>query len=147
MNIGIIGCGYWGPNLIRNFSLLDNVRVLGVSDLKEERLKFVSRLYPNINLITQNADEILRHKEIDAVVIATPVSTHFNLGMEAFEQGKHVLMEKPMTATSEQSQALIEKAERKNLVLMVDHTFIYTGAVRKIKRNYLKRRAGGVVLL
>ncbi len=133
MNIGIIGCGYWGPNLIRNFNLLENARVVGVSDLREDRLKYISRLYPNIKIATRDCNEILRHKDIDAVVISTPVSTHFPLGMEALENGKHVLLEKPMTATSEQAEALIETAERKGLVLMVDHTFIYTGAVRKIK--------------
>ncbi|SYZ73524.1 Oxidoreductase domain protein [Candidatus Zixiibacteriota bacterium] len=133
MNIGIIGCGYWGPNLIRNFGLLENVRVLGVADLREERLKYISRLYPNIKIFARNPDELLRHKDIDALVIATPVSTHFPLAMEAMKQGKHVLLEKPMTATSEQAEVLIETAERSKLTLMVDHTFIYTGAVRKIK--------------
>ncbi len=133
MNIGIIGCGYWGPNLIRNFGLLDNVRVLGVADLREERLKFISRLYPNIKIVTRDSNELLHHKEIDAVVIATPVSAHFPLAMEAMQHGKHVLLEKPMTATSEQAEVLNETAERQKLTLMVDHTFIYTGAVRKIK--------------
>jgi len=133
MKIGIIGCGYWGPNLVRNFNALDDVTVAAVSDLREERLKFLARLYPNIKLLTKNADDILHDKKIDAIVIATPVSTHFPLGMEALEHGKHLLMEKPMTATTEQAEVLIETAEKKNLVLMVDHTFIYTGAIRKIK--------------
>jgi len=133
MNIGIIGCGYWGPNLIRNFGLLDNVRVLGVSDLREERLNFISRLYPNIKIFSRDSQDIIRNKDIDAVVVATPVSTHFTLGMEALENGKHLLLEKPMTATAEQAEALIKKADKENLTLMVDHTFIYTGAVRKIK--------------
>lgn len=133
MKVGIVGCGYWGPNMIRNFNMLDNVEVLAVSDLREERLKFISRLYPNIKLLTTNCDEIIKNKNIDAVIIVTPVSTHFQLGLEALENGKHVLMEKPMTATTEQAEVLIETAERNNLILMVDHTFIYTGAVRKIK--------------
>ncbi len=133
MNIGIIGCGYWGPNLVRNFSILDDVRVLAVSDLRTERLDFISRRFPNIKTVTTDCNEILRNKKVDAVVIATPVSTHFPLGMEALANGKHLLLEKPMTATSEQAEVLIEEAERRNLVLMVDHTFIYTGAVRKIK--------------
>ncbi|UCD16654.1 MAG: Gfo/Idh/MocA family oxidoreductase [Candidatus Zixiibacteriota bacterium] len=133
MNLGVIGCGYWGPNLVRNFNTLGGCTVLGVSDLREERLKFIGDLYPNIEILTTDCNEILRHKQIDAIVIATPVSTHFALGMKALESSKHVLMEKPMTATTEQAEALIETAERKNLVLMVDHTFIYTGAVRKIK--------------
>ncbi len=133
MKIGVIGCGYWGPNLIRNFNLLDDVEVVAVSDLREERLGFIRKLYPNIKVVSADCNDILHNKEIDAVVIATPVSTHFSLGMEALEQGKHLLMEKPMTATSEQAEVLIETAKRKNLTLMVDHTFIYTGAVRKIK--------------
>ena len=133
MKLGIVGCGYWGPNLVRNFNALDDCTVVGVSDLRPERLKFIGSLYPNIKTLTTDCNELLHHKNIDAVVIATPVSTHFSLGMEALEHGKHVLMEKPMTATSEQAEVLIETAERKGLVLMVDHTFIYTGAVRKIK--------------
>jgi len=133
MNIGIIGCGYWGPNLVRNFNALEDARVVGVSDLRPERLEYISRLYPHIKIISRDCNDILHNSGIDAVVIATPVSTHFTLGMEALENGKHILMEKPMTATTEQAEVLIETAERKNLTLMVDHTFIYTGAVRKIK--------------
>jgi len=100
--------------------------------------------YPNIELITDDCNKILHDPNIDAVVIATPVSTHFSLGMEALEHGKHVLMEKPMTATSEQAEVLIETAERKNLTLMVDHTFIYTGAVRKIKEMVDKGEMGDI---
>jgi len=133
LNVGIIGCGYWGPNLIRNFNLLENTNVVGISDLRAERRDYIAQLYPAIETVTGDAREILRHKDIAAVIIATPVSTHFDLGMEALENGKHVLMEKPMTATSEEARRLIEKARQKKLVLMVDHTFIYTGAVRKIK--------------
>jgi len=133
MNIGIIGCGYWGPNLVRNFNALKDVNVVGVSDLRPERLEFISRLYPHLKVVSKECNDILHNNDIDAVVISTPVSTHFPLGMEALENGKHLLLEKPMTATTEQSEVLIETAERKKLTLMVDHTFIYTGAVRKIK--------------
>jgi predicted dehydrogenase len=133
MNIGVIGCGYWGPNMVRNFNSLEGIRVLGVSDLRDERLALISRLYPNVKIVSRDCNDILHNNEIDAVVIATPVSTHFSLGMEALENGKHLLMEKPMTATAKQAETLIETAERKKLTLMVDHTFIYTGAVRKIK--------------
>nr|MBN2277702.1 Gfo/Idh/MocA family oxidoreductase [candidate division Zixibacteria bacterium] len=133
INIGVIGCGYWGPNLVRNFNSLKNARVFGVADKREKRLEYISRLYPNIELITSKADDILHHPEIDAIIIATPVSSHFTLAMEALENGKHLLVEKPMTSTLEQAEVLIETAEKKNLTLMVDHTFIYTGAVRKIK--------------
>jgi predicted dehydrogenase len=133
IKIGIIGCGYWGPNLVRNFSALEDALVVAVADLREERLKFISRLYPAITVVSKDPRDILNNPQIDAVVVATPVSTHFSLGMEALNNGKHVLMEKPMTATTEQARTLIETAYRKKLTLMVDHTFIYTGAVRKIK--------------
>jgi predicted dehydrogenase len=144
MNIGIIGCGYWGPNLIRNFGMLDGVNIVAASDLRAERLKFIGKMFPNIKLLTTDSKEILEHKDIDAVIIATPVSTHFPLGMEALENGKHLLLEKPMTATSEQAEALINKAAQKNLILMVDHTFIYTGAVRKIKEVITNGELGDI---
>jgi predicted dehydrogenase len=133
MNVGVIGCGYWGPNLIRNFNAMDDVRVVAVSDKRKERLDFIGRQFPSIKILTTDADEVLRSTEVDAIVIATPVSTHFSLGMEALENGKHLLIEKPFTATVDQAEKLIEVAEKKNLRLMVDHTFIYTGAVRTIK--------------
>ena len=133
MKIGVIGCGYWGPNLIRNFNALDSTEVTAVSDYRQERLDFIGRQYPAIAVLTQDSDEILKSTSIDAVVIATPVSSHFALGMEALTNGKHVLMEKPFTATVEQAERLIETAEKNNLRIMVDHTFIYTGAVETIK--------------
>lgn len=144
IRIGIIGAGYWGPNLIRNFSLLDNVRVVALADLREERLKLMSRLYPGLKLVTGNSDEILHSRDIDAVVIATPVSSHFPLGMEALSHGKHLLMEKPMTATTEQAEVLIETAQRNGLILMVDHTFVYTGAVTKIKEIITSGELGDI---
>ncbi len=134
MKIGVIGCGYWGPNLIRNFNALDDVKVTAVCDFRKERLEFVSKQYPAIVMLTMEPDKILRSPDIDAVVISTPVSTHFSLGMEALSNGKHLFIEKPLTATTEQAQRLIEQAEQKHLQLMVDHTFVYTGAVRTIKR-------------
>ena len=133
MNIGVIGCGYWGPNLVRNFNILPDVRVTAISDLRQERLDYISRLYPNIEIASTDCNDILKNNDIQAVVIATPVSTHYPLAMEALDNGKHVLLEKPLTSTTEQAEVLIEMAERKNLVLMVDHTFLYTGAVQKIK--------------
>jgi predicted dehydrogenase len=134
MNIGVIGCGYWGPNMVRNFAALPDVTVTAISDLRPERLEFIRRQFPAIRLMTANAAEIVASPEVDAVVICTPVSTHFALGKAALEHGKHVLMEKPFTATSAEARELIELAEKKNLRLMVDHTFIYTGAVEAIKR-------------
>ena len=133
-NIGVVGCGYWGPNLIRNFSALDNVRVTAVSDKRKERLDFVARQFPAIKTLTTDAEQVLHSPKVDAVVISTPVSTHFSLGMEALSNGKHIFLEKPFTATVEQGEKLIETAAKHDLRIMVDHTFIYTGAVETIKR-------------
>ncbi len=134
MKVGVIGCGYWGPNLVRNFSAMDEVTVVAVCDSREERLDFIRRQYPAIRLFTKESGEILKSPDIDAVVIATPVSTHFPLGMEALANGKHLFIEKPFTATVEQAEGLINLAEQKNLRIMVDHTFIFTGAVQAIRK-------------
>ncbi|MBW4673044.1 MAG: Gfo/Idh/MocA family oxidoreductase [Desmonostoc geniculatum HA4340-LM1] len=131
INIGVIGYGYWGPNLVRNFVEMPGVQVRTVSDFKPELLTKVQARYPAIQ-ITQDCQDIFTDPKIDAVAIATPVSTHFQLALAALQAGKHVLVEKPMTTTSEQAIRLIEEAEKRNLVLMVDHTFVYTGAVRKM---------------
>jgi len=133
MKIGVIGCGYWGPNLVRNFNALDNVDVVGVSDMREERLDFIRRQFPSIKILTTNADDLLKSPDIDAVIISTPVSTHFPLGMKALKNGKHILVEKPFTATVAEAEQLLDLAAQKNLKVMVDHTFIYTGAVKTIK--------------
>lgn len=130
--IGVIGCGYWGPNLIRNFAENKGAVVRWLCDLDEARLGAVGRRYPLASL-TGDHRELLRDPELDAVVIATPVATHFTFAREALEAGKHVLVEKPFTASVREAEALIEMARERSLTLMVDHTFVYTGAVRKIK--------------
>jgi predicted dehydrogenase len=132
INIGIIGYGYWGPNLVRNFSEIPGTQVKTVSDFKPELLAKVKARYPKINLTTDCRD-IFADPKIDAVAIATPVSSHFDLALAALQAGKHVLVEKPMTVSSEQAMRLIDEAQKRNLVLMVDHTFVYTGAVRKMR--------------
>lgn len=132
MNIGVIGYGYWGPNLVRNFSELEGVSVLWCADMRPERRALAQKRYPALQ-VTENPDDIFSDAKVDAVVIATPVSTHFPLAQRALERGKHVLVEKPMTRTVAEGEALIALAEKKGLVLMVDHTFIYTGAVRRMK--------------
>ncbi|HPC12126.1 MAG TPA: Gfo/Idh/MocA family oxidoreductase, partial [candidate division Zixibacteria bacterium] len=134
MQVGVIGCGYWGPNLIRNIAAHPEMKVQAIADLRRERLNLIARQYPTITRCSADAGEVIRAPEIDAVVIATPVSSHFALAMDALEAGKHVFLEKPFTATVEQAERLIETAERKNLRLFVDHTFLYTGAVQTIKR-------------
>jgi len=132
-SIGIIGYGYWGPNIVRNFSSLEGARVHSICDNSEESLKRAKKTYPQIST-TRECNDILSSPEIDAVAVITPVSSHFELAKRALENGKHVFVEKPFTATVAQAEALIELAERKKLTIMVDHTFIFTGAVKKIKQ-------------
>jgi predicted dehydrogenase len=132
IGIGIVGYGYWGPNLVRNFSQADGARVICVCDQREARRAQVEAHYPAIKTVAK-IEDLLADTSIDAVAIATPVSSHFELSMMALRAGKHVLVEKPMTSTSEQAEKLIEEADKRGLTLMVDHTFVYTSAVRKIK--------------
>ena len=132
LRVGVIGYGYWGPNLVRNFVESGRSQVSYVSDLDHKRLSQVTARYPAIKT-TADPLELIRDAAVDAIAVATPVSTHFDLAMEALRAGKHVLVEKPMTATAEQGRRLIEQAGRSRRVLMVDHTFVYTGAVRKIR--------------
>jgi predicted dehydrogenase len=132
IRIGVVGYGYWGPNLVRNFSDQSDAQVTAVSDRRPERLALVSRRYPGVRVMTDAAD-LIRDPEVDAVAIATPVDCHFDLAMEALRQGKHVLVEKPIASNSEQASRLIDEASKRRLVLMVDHTFVYTGAVQKMR--------------
>lgn len=131
VNIGVIGYGYWGPNLVRNFSECNGAVMAAVSDLDPKKLELVKRRYPAVRTTT-SFQELLNDPGVDAVAIATPVNTHFELGMAALKAGKHLWLEKPMAETSLQARKLVEEAEKRNLVLIVDHTFIYTGAVRKM---------------
>ncbi len=133
IKVGVIGYGYWGPNLVRNFMECKGVEVSAVSDLREARLDQLRVRYPSLRT-TKDYRSLLTDPAIDAIVIATPLPTHFDLAMEALRAGKHVLVEKPLTATAEQATQLIEEAERRKRVLMVDHTFVYNGAVRAIRR-------------
>lgn len=132
LNIGVIGFGYWGPNIVRNFSAVDGARVVMVCDKRTDALKSLKRDFPSIK-ITNDADDILKSTEIDVVAIVTPVSSHYQLAKQALQNGKHVFVEKPFTDTVEHAEELIELAAWKNLTIMVDHTFIFTGAVRTTK--------------
>jgi predicted dehydrogenase len=132
VSIGVIGCGYWGPNLIRNFAQIRTCQVVAVADRDEERLEPIRRLYPAVRSV-RSAEELLNMNEIDAVAIATPIETHFPLAKEALRRGKHVWVEKPLAETVQHSEELVAMADERRKVLMVDHTFIYTGAVRKIR--------------
>lgn len=131
IKIGVVGYGYWGPNLVRNFAETPGCEVAAVADLDPHKLAIVKRRYPTVSTTT-NFNDLLNDRSIDAVAIATPVSTHFELGMAALRAGKHLWVEKPMTETLAQAQRLVEEAERRGRVLHVDHTFIYTGAVQKM---------------
>lgn len=132
IGIGIIGYGYWGPNLVRNFLEVGGSRMVAICDLSAKRLSLAQRRYPTIRT-TQHVSSMLEDPDIDAIVVATPVRTHFELALAALKAGKHVLVEKPMTETSVQGRELVSEAARRRLVLMVDHTFVYTPAVRKIR--------------
>ncbi|MEP7373107.1 MAG: Gfo/Idh/MocA family oxidoreductase [Chitinophagaceae bacterium] len=132
ITIGVIGYGYWGPNIVRNFFTAPNCIVKAVADGRPERLAVLAKIFPSINGV-KAAEDIINDREIDAVVIATPVFTHFALAKKALENGKHVLIEKPITSTVAQAEELIEIAEKRGLTLMADHTFLYTGAVQKMK--------------
>lgn len=132
IGVAVVGCGYWGPNLVRNFMDCADARLVAVCDAAPGRLEPIARRYPAVTMTTRFSD-LLDDPAIDAVAIATPVHTHAALARAALEAGKHVLVEKPITTTSGEAEELIALAERRNLTLMVDHTFIYTGAVRRIK--------------
>ncbi len=129
IRVGVIGYGYWGPNLVRNFADCSATRIAAVCDLRPERLTAAERRYPGI-LATSDPAALIKDPGVDAVVVATPVEHHFDLAMLAIREGKHVLVEKPIASSSEQASRMIDEAARRRVVLMVDHTFVYTSAVR-----------------
>jgi len=132
IKVGVIGHGYWGPNLVRNFMAAPGSSVIAVCDKREERLTQLRKLYPTLAVYTE-ASDLINDPGIDAIVIATPVASHFDLALSAMKAGKHVLVEKPLATNSEQARKLIDEADKHQLVLMVDHTFVYTDAVRKMR--------------
>lgn len=133
LRLGMIGYGYWGANVLRNLRSLAGARVEMVCDTAEDALQRAARTYPELSRTRDSAD-ILFSPDIDAVAIITPVWTHFELAKAALQNEKHVFLEKPLTATARQAEELIELADRRGLTLMVDHTFLFTGAVRKIRQ-------------
>ncbi len=144
INIGLIGYGYWGPNLARNFNNNPDMNLKAICDFSDDRLEVAAKLYPQAN-ITKDTNELFNSNSLDAIAIATPVSTHFDLANKALENDQHVWLEKPMTETVEQGESLIELAEKKNKTLIVDHTFIYTGAVRKMKELIVNGELGDLI--
>lgn len=141
ITIGVVGYGYWGPNLVRNFFSLKTCKVKRVVDSVRSRLNDVKKYYPSI-LATNNLSGLFNDSSIDAVVIATPISSHFALAKKALQHDKHVLVEKPITASLPEARELITIAKKRKKVLMVDHTFLYTDAVQKIKKLIEKGEIG-----
>lgn len=133
VKFGVIGYGYWGPNVVRNLNQLENADVLGVCDKSQHARKRLHKAYPHIK-VSSDPKDLLTAGDIDAIAVVTPVWTHYELAKAALENGKHVFVEKPFTSTVAQAEELIELADRKNLKIMVDHTFLFTGAVKKIKQ-------------
>ena len=133
IRVGVIGYGYWGPNIVRNFHFHEQSEVALVCDKSSSAAERLRRVYPAIPF-TADENELLRSTKVDAVCVITPVASHYPLAKRALENGKHVFVEKPFTCNSAQAEELIELADRKNLKIMVDHTFLFTGAVKKIRQ-------------
>jgi predicted dehydrogenase len=133
VRFGVIGYGYWGPNVVRNLDQIQQVDLVSVCDMSASARERVQKAHPNVEVAADPA-HLLTSPNIDAIAVVTPVWTHFELAKAALENGKHVFVEKPFTSNSAQAQELIELAEKKNLRIMVDHTFLFTGAVRKIRQ-------------
>src|ERR1700739_2862495 len=133
VKIGVIGYGYWGPNIVRNLQGLDSTCTGLICEKNPSAQARARKAHPGIPIVS-DPDEVLRSADIDAVAIITPVWTHYELAKKALENGKHVFIEKPFASNSAQAQELIDLAAQKNLKIMVDHTFLFTGAVRKIRQ-------------
>ena len=133
IKFGVVGFGYWGPNVVRNLTSLEGVQVMSVADKSCTARKRIQRLYPGIQ-VTADSSDLMSSPEIDAVAVVTPVWTHFELAKAALENGKHVFVEKPFTSSSAEAEELIDLAARNRLQIMVDHTFLFTGAVKKISQ-------------
>ena len=131
LSIGVVGCGYWGPNLVRNFRKLENCAVKAICDVNESRLRHLQSLYPDLATAT-NFERFLEESALDAVAIATPVKHHYSLAKASLLAGKHTFIEKPMASSSAECEELIDIARRNGLILMVGHTFLYSSAVKKI---------------
>ncbi len=132
IGVAVVGYGYWGPNVARSFTGQPQARLAAIADLNAGRRAVAEAHHPGL-LVTDDAMEVIRSPDVDAVAIAVPVSTHFELGMAALSAGKHVLMAKPLAVTDAEAEGLCAEADRRGLVLMVDHTFVYSSPVRKIR--------------
>jgi len=146
IKIGVIGCGYWGPNLIRSFYSLSDSDMKICCDKDQARLSHIKQLYPNVK-ITQDMEDLFKDKTIDALCIATPISTHYDIAKRALESGKHVFIEKPFTASSGQARELIGLAQKKKKIIMVGHTFEYSSPVNKIKEILKSGQIGDILYI
>ncbi|MDD4979704.1 MAG: Gfo/Idh/MocA family oxidoreductase [Candidatus Omnitrophica bacterium] len=146
INIGIIGCGHWGPNYLRNFSSIAQVNIAWVSDLNPQRLEHIGRLYPKIKT-TKDYKKIISDYTVDAVVVATPTVTHYKIARECLLKNKHVLVEKPLATSVKDAQNLLELSREKRKILMVGHTFEYNPGINKIKECIEKDKLGKVYYL
>lgn len=140
---GVIGCGYWGPNLIRNFVYHEDATVTAVCDAVDERAERMARMY-GVPLATTDPEAVIKSPDVDVVVVATPARTHAALARAAIEAGKHVVVMKPMTTSVEEAEELVDLAERQGVVLAVDHTFVYTGAVRMMRELVVSGALGEI---
>ena len=132
LNVGLVGFGYWGPNLARNLADTDGLRLVAIADARAERRDRAARQFSGVDVVA-DAATLVERPDIGAIVIATPLSTHFPFARQAIERGKHVLVEKPLAASRQEAEELTRCASARGVTLMVDHTFVYTGAVRKIQ--------------
>ena len=144
MKIAVIGLGYWGPNLVRNFLATEGIEAVVCCDVIRQRLDRIRRQFHGVE-VTLNCADVFRRPDIDAIAVATPISTHYHLGMKALRAGKHLLLEKPLALRVSDAEEMTEFAEDQGLCLMVDHTFVYTGAVRKIKEFLTAGELGEVM--
>jgi predicted dehydrogenase len=133
IKFGVVGFGYWGPNVVRNLASLEGVQVVSVADKSATARRRIQKAYPAIR-VTDDSSELITAPDVDAIAVVTPVWTHFEIAKAALENGKHVFVEKPLTSNADEAEELINLAARKNLKIMVDHTFLFTGAVRKIRQ-------------
>lgn len=143
INLGIIGCGYWGPNFVRNFSQMPQVRITGICDASQEKLSHIRQTHSNIPTC-RDYSRLLKDSKLDAVIISTPASTHYAIAREALLKRKHVLVEKPISIKAEEARELIDLAQKVKKILMVGHTFLYNLAVRKIKEIIEKKELGKI---
>jgi len=133
VNFGVIGYGYWGPNIVRNLANVEGSQIIAIAEISPGARARARKAYPNVR-VTADTSEVIRSTEIDAIAVVSPVWTHYELAKAALENGKHVFVEKPFTSNTAQAEELINLAQQKNLKIMVDHTFLFTGAVRKISQ-------------